>query len=372
MAKKIIVCSPQLGISPNSNLGGEVYDREIIKGLCDLGIEVVVILPKNKPYTACKNLKVYYLPISHVSPPFLFNILIIPYLFSIYKKHKFNILRVHSPYFVGLGGLFFRLFNKKVSLVVIYHHLEDKLFYKLINKVFINSWDKIITVSKFTKKELLKNFKVKKDNIKVIYNGVSKKFKSQFKDTDLIKKYNLKGKNVLLYFGQINQRKNVLFLLKLVKKLKYPNFVLLICGDGNQKDLLEKKSRDWGLDNKIIFTGFIPENKKVDYYNLGDIFLYPSKLEGFGLSVLEAAACQTAVVVSNKGSLPELVIDGKTGYLAKYNIIADWKLKVEKLLKNDQLRKKLSYSAEKFSKQFSWEKAAKENLKIFKSVYIKL
>ena len=368
MPEKIIVCSPQLGISPNSNLGGEVYDREIIEGLCHLGIEVIVILPKNKLYTPCKNLKVYYLPFKHIWPPILFNILIIPYLFSIYKKHKFNVLRVHSPYFVGLGGLIFKFFNKKVPLIVIYHHLEDRFFYKLINKIFINYWDRIITVSNFTKRELTKNYNLGRDKVKVIYNGVDKIFKPGLKNKGLVKKYNLKGKKVLLYLGQINKRKNILFLLELIKNLNYPKFVLLICGDGKQKKELEKKSEDWGLGNKIIFTGFILENKKADYYNLGDVFLYPSKLEGFGLSVLEAAACQKALVVSDKGSLPEIVVDNQTGLIARFNDLVDWQLKVEKLLKNYQLRKKLGLQAEKFSKMFSWERSAKENIKIFKKL----
>ena len=113
---RIKVCSPQLGIAPESNSGGEVYDREVIKAFCNHGIKVITILPKNKPYLIDKNLKAYYLPFPFIWPPYLFNIFIIPWLFWLYKKYNFNVLRIHSPYFVGLGALVFKFFCRKEFL----------------------------------------------------------------------------------------------------------------------------------------------------------------------------------------------------------------------------------------------------------------
>ena len=275
--KKLVVCSPQLGISSQSNSGGEVYDRETLKYLCDLGVKVIVILPKNKPCFKHQNLIVYYLPISFVWPPYLFNLLILPYLFGILKNHKFNILRVHSPYFVGLGALIFKFFlSSKINLVVHYHHLEDNFLFDLINKLFIKKWDVITADSQFTKNEIVEKYELNKEKIKIIYAGVDKKFKPKMKKDFLLKKYNLKNKKVLLFLGGLKPRKNIGFLLRLMTKIQEENIKLLIVGEGRLKSKLIKIKNKLGLKNKVIFTGFIKEEEKIDYYNLADIFLFPA------------------------------------------------------------------------------------------------
>jgi len=363
---KLIVCSPQLGIAPESNSGGEVYDREVIKSLCDQEIKVIVILPKNKPYLRHKNLKVYYLPIPFVWPPYFFNLFIIPYLFWIYKKEKFNILRVHSPYFVGLGAIFFHLFYRHIPLVVTYHHLEEnKPIFDLINRFAIKFWDHLISVSAFTKQEIIEKYGLEKNKISVIYNGIAFYFKPQKKRKDLIKKYNLGNNKILLFLGGLKYRKNVAFLIRLIARLKIDNCKLLICGSGHLRNKLENLSRRLGTTDKVVFTGFIKETNKVDFYNLADIFLFPSLKEGFGMPVIEAAACGVLSIAARHSSLPELIIDGKTGCLAKFNDINDWKLKIEKLLKNEDLRKKIGKEAQNFSKQFTWEKTVSQQVKIY-------
>lgn len=208
MIEKLIVCSPQLGISPQSNLGGEVHDRELIRALCELGIKVIVILPKNKPFLPHKNLKVYYLPFSFVWPPYLFNLLIIPWLFWLYKKEKFQILRIHSPYFVGLGALFFKLFYSQVPLVANYYHLEENNYlFHLINKLLINKWNLIMTISQFSKKEIIKKYKIKLFKIKAGYCGINSSLKSKEKNQALIKKYQLKEKKSSFVFRKPKRAK---------------------------------------------------------------------------------------------------------------------------------------------------------------------
>lgn len=364
---KLIVCSPQLGIAPESNSGGEVYDREVIRSLCDQGIKTIVILPKNKHYIPHKNLKVYYLPIPFVWPPCLFNLFILPWLHGLYKKYKFNILRVHSPYFVGLGALFFKMLYPKISLVTTYHHLEEKNpLFDLINKLFIHKWDYIICVSKFTREEIVERYKVDKNKTAVVYNGIGLKFRPKRKREDLVFKYKLKNKKTLLFLGELKPRKNISFLLKALNDIKVSNIKLVICGSGRLEGKLKNMSKRLNLQNDVIFTGFIPEEDKVDYYSLADIFLFPSKLEGFGMPVIEAAACGIPAIVSDTASLAELVVDGKTGYLAKLNDLNDWKEKIEGLLENDNLRKKMGKEAEKFSKSFSWDKTAQKQTEIYK------
>lgn len=275
------ICSPQLGLSPDSNLGGEVHDREMIKALDSLGVETLIILPLWKKHPILKHAKIYFLPVPFVYPSWLFNFLILPYLFFLYQKYRFDILRIHSPYFVGFGALAFKLFFPKVKLVATFHHLESKNLDQFLARKF----DLVITVSGETRRQFGTGV--------VIPNGVDSKYKPAVKNSDLVKKYQLENKKVLLYLGQLIERKNIPFLFNVIKKLP-KNYILMICGDGPLRANLEKLA-----PSNVVFTGRIPENDKVDYYNLADVFVYPSKKEGFGLSVAEAIACEKPIVASN-------------------------------------------------------------------------
>jgi len=366
------ICSPQLGIAPESNSGGEVYDREVIKALCKQGVKVVVILPLGKPYPKIDNLKVYYLPFPFIWPPFIFNFLIIPYLFYIYWKHKFNILRVHSPYFVGLGALVFRFFYPKIFMSATYHHLEEKKIYSLANCFFMKQWDWIITDSKASQKDFAENCFFDRRKMKVISPGVNKRFKPKKRNKNLIQKYQLENKKVILFLGGLKRRKNLGFLLELISKIEYHQSKVLIAGSGSLQNRMEQQAERLNIVDKIIFCGFIAEKEKVDYYNLADIFVFPSRKEGFGMPVIEAGACGVPCIASNVYSLKEIIVDGETGFLAELNNISDWKRKMEKLLKNDKLRQRMGENARNFSKNFSWEKCAEKQLKIYHENFISL
>lgn len=313
------ICSPELGISPESNLGGEVHDREILKALANLGVKIDIILPFGKKYIPHKNFNVYFLPTPFVWPPYLFNLLILPYLFWIYWRHGFDVLRVHSPYFVGIGALIFKLFYSKVKLVATYHHVDKKM--NIVDKFFLNKFDLVTTVSEETRKDLGKGI--------VIPNGVDEKYQPKPKNMDLINKYGLKNKKVILYLGQLIERKNIPFLFKVIKLLP-ENYVLMICGEGK----LEKQ-----VPAGVIVTGRIPEDMKVDYYNLADVFVYPSLKEGFGLSVAEAMACGKPIIASNVPIVENTPLD-----------VEEWKRKILTVKQRNNFTK------------FSWENSASQLL----------
>lgn len=287
----MIICSPELGISPESNLGGEVHDRELLKVLDDIGVEILIILPRGKKHPPFKHAKIYYLPTPVVFPPWLFNILILPYLFWLHAKYHFSILRVHSPYFVGPSALFFKLINPKVQVVATYHHLETYKLFDLCDQLFAKKYDRIITDSKASKEEIENKYGV--NNIFIVPSGVEAKYRPGPKRQELMNKYGLNGKKVLLFLGQLIPRKNVAFLFKVIERLPQ-NYILMVCGVGSSMGELESKA-----PSRVIFTGQIPEKEKVDYYNLADVFVYPSLKEGFGLSVYEALSCDRPTLVND-------------------------------------------------------------------------
>lgn len=329
----MIICSPQLGLSPESNLGGEVYDREMLKALDDLGVEILIILPLFKKHPLFKNAKIYYLPIPFVYPPWLFNLLVLPYLFFLQRKYKFEVLRVHSPYYIGPAAILSKSFFPKVKIVASYLHLESNNYlYNFVDRILIHRYSLITTISEFTRKDLFNKFKV---NSSVVSCGVDAKYKPKSKNDKLIEKYGLKDKKILLFLGQLIERKNIPFLFKVIKKLP-ENYVLMICGDGPLRGQLEREA-----PKEVIFTGKISEDEKVNYYNLADIFVYPSTKEGFGLSVAEALACGKPILASN---VP---------------IVENIPLKVQRWTELI-LGSNISY----YSKKYSWAKAAERYLKL--------
>ena len=368
--KKITICSPQLGISPESNSGGEVYDREVIKHLCKAGVSSLVYLPKKRPHPKISGLQVFYAPIKTMFPPYIFNFFVFLFLLKTYKNYRFDILRVHSPYFVGPAALLFKYFHPSVPLVASYLHLEEKsLLQPLIDKFAIKKFNHIITISNFTKKEIRKQYNVSSKKITVAYPGIEEKFKTQEKSSYLIGKYNLKNKKALLFLGGLKQRKNPLFLLDVFRKINDKQAILLVAGDGPLKSKLIQKVQNLGLEDKVIFTGFVPEESKVKFYNLADIVLLPSTKEGFGMIVAEASACGKPVIASDNSSLSEIIKNNKTGFLAETNKINDWVAKTKILLKNKGLRRLMGQRAIKYVRnKFSWQTNAEKHIKVFEKL----
>ena len=169
----------------------------------------------------------------HIVPPYLFNLLIQPYLERTYRARPFELLRVHSPYFVGLGALAFRRRHPEVPLVATYHHVEPNVLYDAIDRRWASAWDRVIAVSDFTKQQLCRRFGLPTDRVVVIHNGVDERFAPRPKSADLVETFGLAGRDVLLYLGGLKRRKNLSFLLEVLRTIADPRVVLVIAGQGH-------------------------------------------------------------------------------------------------------------------------------------------
>lgn len=362
---KIKIASPVLGIDPRSNSGGGVYDREVLVHLAQKGNVVQILLPKKRPYPKHANFRVSFAPITHVVPSYIFNIFTFFYLTMLYKKEGFDLVRVHNPYFTGIGALLFKFFHPEVPIVASYLHLENKNWrFNLIDRFIVDKFDWVITISEFSKKELSTKYPQIEDKISVIYPGVSPKFRPTYKKRNLVKKYDLTDKFVCLYLGGLKKRKNPVFIIDIARKLKNENITFLICGSGPEFKKMHRLIQLYNLEKRVILAGFVAEEEKVDFYNLADIFLLPSLKEGFGMIVIEAAACGKPGLVSNKSALPETVKDGRNGFVIDLDL-NKWAEKINLLATDELLLKKMSGGAISYSYNFSWEHNVGEHLKIF-------
>jgi glycosyltransferase involved in cell wall biosynthesis len=136
----------------------------------------------------------------------------------------------------------------------------------------------------------------------------------------LIHKHNLAGKKVLLTVGRLarsERYKGHRILFEALKDLRkeFPGIVLIIVGEGDDRESLQKLVRVYGLGHHVIFAGIVSDNQLREYYNTCDLFVMPSKMEGFGIVYLEALACGKPVIAGNKNGSRDALLDGELGIL---------------------------------------------------------
>lgn len=355
------ICSPQLGLAKNSILGGEVYDREILTGLSKKGVKIEILLPQNAKKEIIKNFNIMYLPINHF-PAFLFNLLVIPYLFYVYRKQKFTILRLHSPQYVGFGALIFKLFHRKVKLIACYHQFRESQMYGLGN--YLNKyWDFIITDSEFVKNKIISTYDIPAERIQAIYNGVAHYLKPEKKSKYLKNKYKTRDKFILLFMGLFIERKNPILLINILKKIKDKNILLIFIGEGPLRRQIIISAKEAGVYDQIIVLKPLYGPEKVKLLNLADVFVHPALDEGFPLSPLEAMACAKPAILNNGWSSEEMITNGVNGFIA--NDLNEW-VSAIKILKNAEVRSKIGRNAYlKVKKDFRWKTAVDKHFEIF-------
>lgn len=233
--------------------------------------------------------------------------------------------------------------------------------------------DAIITVSEYSKKDILKFFPIDPDKIFVTPLSANENYKPLNKNMCkqyLYNKYKIDAP-FILYIGGFSPRKNVQSLIKAYEMLMKEENIdtkLVICGA--KKDELEKIiniSNKSKVSSKIIFTDYVPDEDLPIFYNCSEIFVYPSLYEGFGLPPLEAMSCGTPVITSNTSSIPEVTKDSAL-LLNPYDteLLAN---SIYKLLTNNELKLNLSQKGFMRSLSFSWEKTAKKTLKVYEKIY---
>jgi N-acetyl-alpha-D-glucosaminyl L-malate synthase BshA len=207
--------------------------------------------------------------------------------------------------------------GKHVPVITTLHGTDITLVgkdksYEPVVRFSINQSDGVTAVSEFLKKDTLDHFQIDKD-IRVIPNFVDvERFKPQDKD-HFRKMIAPNGEKLLVHtsnFRKVKRIEDVILTFARVQE-KIPSKLLMV-GDGPERNHAENLCRELHLCDSILFLG--NQNAVEEIYAIGDLFLIPSGSESFGLSALEAMACGIPVLSSDVGGLPEVVINGKTGF----------------------------------------------------------
>ncbi|MCB2293139.1 glycosyltransferase family 4 protein [Clostridium algoriphilum] len=239
--------------------------------------------------------------------------------------------------------------------------------------IIIGGSDGIITVSEFSKRDILKFFPIDERKVFVTPLAADKKYMPLDKchcKNFLEKAYNL-ANPFILYLGGFSERKNIssaiIAFSKVYKDLN-KKYDLVIVGDYKDPDQkLVKLTNELKMESNVIFTGYVPEDHLPLFYNCCDTFIYPSYYEGFGLPPLEAMNCGTPVIASSLTSIPEVVGDG--GILINPYDISEISNAIGNLLSYESLRTELSSKALIRAKEFSWQNTARSTLKVYDSIH---
>jgi len=337
------ICSPHCGVEPDTTSGGETYERELLGHLGRRGVEIDLMLARHKRVPAdVMNWTVHRLPIGRGLRWPIAAVLLPPLIKRVYDARPFDVLRAHSLRFIGPAALVARRrYRLDVPIVVHHHHLDASWLNPLIERRVIERSDRTITVSEFSRRQLIDNLGIAPERIEVVANGVDERFTPGVDSSPVRERHGLLHRQVVLFLGGLKARKNLPFLLDVWRRVATvrPAATLMIAGAGPAAGDLHKRAKQLDLRDRVVFAGRVNEPEKVRYYNLADIFVFPSKLEGFGLAVGEAMSCGLPVVTSDRGALPELVRDGHGGFVCRGDDVEDFSRRLITLLDDANLRR---------------------------------
>ena len=243
--------------------------------------------------------------------------------------------------------------------------LEDDKRYPYLTQEAIIKSKRIVANSFWTKEWMLKILGHQiKNQIRVIPGGVDiANFPDNMATKDIDDKYKLTGQKLILFSGKLTKYKGVRYLIQAAKNIEAE---IGIAGDGPEMENLKKLVRELKLNN-VRFFGFIDNHDLIKLYYRADICVVPSVWdEPLGLVVLEAMATKTPVVVTRKGGIPLAVKDGVNGIFIRPRNAKEIAEKVNLLLSDDELRRKIGEKARKtILERFTWEKIAHKYERIY-------
>lgn len=247
-----------------------------------------------------------------------------------------------------------------------------RIYWKTQIPVAAHNADFVITSSEFAKKEIVSRYNISEDRIAVIpiaYNSYCKPVESKTEMESVKEKYAIPDKYIL-YVGTIQPRKNIALLIKayasLVKRKGIDHKLVITGRKGWLYAPLFDLIKSEGMEERIVFTGFVPDEELPYIYGGAELFVYLSLFEGFGIPPLEAMACGVPVICSNATSLPEVA--GDAGILVNPTDQKAVEVAILNVLENPVLRTELREKGFLQAKKFSWERTAGETLRIYKEV----
>jgi len=369
--------------------GAGVYVYNLAKELVKLGHEVHVITRK-APECERESVEegVFIHRVGFLNKPFL---AAVSFWFSLRKDFS-SIEKLAGGFDIvhGNGLSAFSLSPKVVSApsVITIHHLTrttrkalktnllgrvrnirgETGISSLIEPLCIRRADRIIADSEFTKRDIVKTYNLPENSVEIICLGVHPD-KYAFSEEEKNKVRTALGINsqpMILFVGNLVPRKGIDILLRaLPQVLREMEVKLVLAGSGNQQDY-QRLAQALGIPDKLSFLGCVPDDTLRLLYSSCDLFVLPSRLEGFGLVIIEAMAAGKPVVATAVGSIPELIEPGQNGILVEAGDEGKLASAIVKVLSDKSLARVIGENnIKKARERYSWEVTARKAERLY-------
>ena len=302
-------------------------------------------------------------------------LLFVGYALNLFKKERIGSVHCAELLPSTLAGFFLNLFYKVPYFVYVtgseFRSYDRSIFLKGYMRIILKRAQKVIAISEFARKEVIQRTDIDEKRVVIITPGVdSEHFRLLSKDPEMVKRYRLEGKRVILTVSRLYEHKGhdkVIEAMPLILE-KIPNAVYLIVGSGPMEMRLKSLVKKLALEDHVLFVGYISDELLPQFYNLCDVFVLatrevekPGWVEGFGIVFLEANACGKPVISGRTGGAIEAVLDQKTGLLINPFNINEIAEATVRLLNDPELASRLGNNGRKrVIEQFAWEDKAKK------------
>ena len=231
----------------------------------------------------------------------------------------------------------------------------------------------VVAVSRFTRDMLISDFGVPNRKIELVSNGVDlARFIPRVRSDDLVARYGLQGRRVLLTISRLYARKGMDRVIESLPVViqQFPDLVYLIVGEGSYRPTLEKLVADHGLDRHVVFAGAVPDYELTEHYSLGDVFIMANRempdgeTEGFGLVFLEANACGLPVIAGRAGGSVDAVTDQVNGLVVDGDDTESIAAAIIRMFGDDRLRARLRIAGAEVAQASGWDRRVEQFLRL--------
>jgi glycosyltransferase involved in cell wall biosynthesis len=367
------ICTPHCGLDPETRLGGEMYEVEVLREMAARGVVFDILLARHKRYPeGVPNWTVHRLAVGRGLRWPVAAVLLPPYIRRVWKRTRFDVLRAHSLRYIGPAALIARAwYGVEVPIVAHHHHLDPSPLNPLIEGRVMRGVERVIVGSEFARRQAVSELGVPAEKLTVVPYGVDRALSPGPKPEALARRLGVSDTHVVLFLGSLEARKNLAFLLEVWREVARarPDARLVIAGGGPLLGDLRARARTLGVDGSVVFPGRVPAAEKLDYYRLADMLVFPSTMEGFGLVVAEAMSCGLPVLVSDRGSLPELAVPAAGALLAEPTDRDAFVRGILTLLADAALRRRFgTANRERVERLFRWDVCAAATARVYEEV----
>ncbi len=225
---------------------------------------------------------------------------------------------------LSIIGLLIKFFNPNCKIWLIAHGIEVWRDLSPVKKHLLKKCDKVICVSNFTRNQMITRHNVKKEVCRVLNNAIDPFMKLPsvtHTPSSLISRYRLENNSPIIFtltrLASTEQYKGYEHVIEAISSLKerYPGIKYVLSGKYDEKEQyrINKLIAQLGVTNQVILTGFIEEDELADHFLMADLFVLPSKKEGFGIVFIEALACGLPVICGNADGSIDAIRNGELG-----------------------------------------------------------